>query len=104
MKKIKQIATSLAIGITLELLILAAGNFDLRIGGYGPACPLLFMIHLPAWILCGILPIRIQSEVTVMILMAIIFSTITFMITSLLNRNRKSRQTARALNTSVTTK
>lgn len=80
MKKIPTICLALLAGVLLELLLLAAGGFDLRVGGDGPASMLLFITHLPAGMLCGVLPLAWQTEAAVMIANGVILSGVAFII------------------------
>jgi hypothetical protein len=78
-KRIPTVVLALIAGIALELILLTAGGFDLRVGGDGPASMLLFITHLPAGLLCGPLPPAWQA-VGAMIVNAIFLSGISFII------------------------
>lgn len=74
MKKIPTVWLALIAGVVLQLVLLTAGGFDLRVGGDGPASILLFITHLPAMILCCVLPLAWQTEVAAKVASAILLS------------------------------
>lgn len=80
MKKIPTVILALAVGIALELLLLGAGGFDLRIGGDGPASMLLFITHMPAGFLCAVLPVTWQTDFAVAAANALLFSLVAFIV------------------------
>jgi hypothetical protein len=80
MKKIPTVWLALIAGVVLEFVLLTAGGFDLRVGGDGPASMLLFITHLPAGFLCGVLPLAWQKEVAVMFANAILLSGVSFIV------------------------
>jgi hypothetical protein len=80
MKRIPTIGLALIVGTVLELILLTAGGFDLRVGGDGPASMLLFVTHLPAGFLCGVLPLAWQTEVAVMVANGLLLSGVAFIV------------------------
>jgi hypothetical protein len=80
MKKIPTICLALIAGIVLELVLLTAGGFDLRVGGEGPASMLLFITHLPATFICGALPLAWQTATAVMVANGILLSGLSFIV------------------------
>jgi hypothetical protein len=80
MKKIPTVWLALILGVLLELVLLSAGGFDLRVGGDRPASMLLFITHLPARFLCCALPLAWQTDVPVMIASAILLSGVSFIL------------------------
>jgi len=88
MKKLRMILISFAMGIAVEFLLLALGGFDLRVGGDGPASMLLFITHMPAGLLCAMLPISWQTEVAVAAANTLLLSGTAFIIIALLRARR----------------
>ncbi len=87
-RRIPIILIAFLIGIALELMLLMIGGFDLRIGGDGPASLVLFITHLPAMYLCSALPLKLQTDLAVIIAMTCLLSIAAFMIISLLRMRR----------------
>ncbi len=87
-RRIPIILIAFLIGVVEELMLLMIGGFDLRIGGDGPASLVLFITHLPAMYLCGALPLKLQTDLAVIIAMTCLLSIAVFMMISLLRMQR----------------